>query len=239
MNNLIKYYNYIYLDPRKPGIYIYKDVPFIFKYEPFYIGKGTGKRSLSHLKTHNKTYSKGCFKNNLIKAILKQNLLPIIIKLNNNLLEFEALENETFLIKKIGRRDLKLGPLTNLKDCDKGKSNFHISKEHRDKISNANKGRIFSEEHKLKLKLTSKRIITEKGKKARRIRLELKGSWSNKEVLQLDLNNNIIQEFRSIKEAHEVLKLGKTYTGDRCRLHDLKIINNSYKLIFKHNDSQF
>ena len=35
----LKYFNYIYLDPRKPGIYTYKDVPFIFNYEPFYIGK--------------------------------------------------------------------------------------------------------------------------------------------------------------------------------------------------------
>ena len=32
------FYVYAYLDPRKPGVFQYKD--FRFDYEPFYIGKG-------------------------------------------------------------------------------------------------------------------------------------------------------------------------------------------------------
>ena len=34
------YYNYVYLDPRKPGRYIYDDINVSFLYEPYYVGKG-------------------------------------------------------------------------------------------------------------------------------------------------------------------------------------------------------
>ena len=45
MNN---YYVYVYLDPRKQGIYKYDN--FEFNYEPFYIGKGKNNRCNRHLK---------------------------------------------------------------------------------------------------------------------------------------------------------------------------------------------
>ena len=69
----LNYFNYIYLDPRKPGIFIYKDVPFIFKHEPFYIGKASCiKRMKSHITTSlNPKYASGKFKCSLIKSILK------------------------------------------------------------------------------------------------------------------------------------------------------------------------
>lgn len=236
----LKYFNYIYLDPRKPGIYTYKDVPFIFNYEPFYIGKAASKKRMkSHLSTSlNSKYASGRFKCSLIKAIKSVGLNPIYYSINKNISEFEALENEKFLILKIGRRDLSKGPLTNLKDSDIGKSNILVSLETREKRRLQNLGKTLSEEHKKKIGLSNKGFISPITIEARRKKFELEGNPLNKKVLQLDLNNNIINEFSSIKEAHEILKLGKTYTGDRCRLHDLKIINNTYKLIFKHNDNK-
>lgn len=237
---MLRYYNYIYLDPRKPGVYTYKNVPFIFKYEPFYIGKASlKKRMMSHMSTSfNSKYAHGKFKCSLIKAIKTAGLKPIIYSINKNISEFEALENEKFLILKIGRRDLGKGPLTNLKDSDVGKSNILISLETREKRKLQNLGKTLSEEHKKKIGLSNKGFISSITMEARKNKLKLEGNWCNKKVLQLDLNNNIIREFNSIKEAHEILKLSRTYTGDRCRLHDLKIINSSYKLIFKHNDNK-
>lgn len=42
-------YFYVYLDPRKPGRYCYKDISFL--YEPLYVGKGKNKRYLVHIKS--------------------------------------------------------------------------------------------------------------------------------------------------------------------------------------------
>ena len=49
-NKEIRYYNYVYLDPQISGNYKYyiDDKEFIFEYEPFYVGKGTGKRCNQH-----------------------------------------------------------------------------------------------------------------------------------------------------------------------------------------------
>lgn len=236
----LKYFNYIYLDPRKPGIYTYKDVPFIFNYEPFYIGKAASKKRMkSHLSTSlNSKYASGRFKCSLIKAIKSVGLNPIYYSINKNISEFEALENEKFLILKIGRRDLNKGPLTNLKDSDVGKSNMLVSVETRELKRQKNLGKTLSEEHKKKIGLSNKGFISEKTMLARKAKFELEGSWFNKRVLQLDLDNKVIREFKSIKEAYLYLELKRPYVSDRCKRHDLKIINNNYKLIFKCNDNK-
>lgn len=44
-----KYYNYMYLDPRKRGNYSYEGLNFSLLYEPFYVGKGEGYRKFKHL----------------------------------------------------------------------------------------------------------------------------------------------------------------------------------------------
>ncbi len=37
-----KFYTYVYLDPRKPGKFVFGK--YEFEYEPFYVGKGSGRR---------------------------------------------------------------------------------------------------------------------------------------------------------------------------------------------------
>ena len=46
------FYVYVYLDPTKPGNYVYGK--YWFNYMPFYIGKGNGDRVYDHLLYGNK-----------------------------------------------------------------------------------------------------------------------------------------------------------------------------------------
>ncbi len=105
-----KFYNYIYLDPRKPGLYIYG--LYKFEYEPFYVGKGKSKRYLDHLK-----YDKrNPLKTNIINKIINSgfDLKQYIVILHENISEDEAFHNEINLINIIGRRIDNLGPLSNM-----------------------------------------------------------------------------------------------------------------------------
>ena len=45
------FYVYVYLDPRKPGNYVYGE--YSFDYEPFYVGKGSNGRCTIHLCKYN------------------------------------------------------------------------------------------------------------------------------------------------------------------------------------------
>lgn len=109
-----KFYNYIYLDPRKPGRYCYEGLNFSLLFEPFYVGKGSSERKLYHLKYQNYSYEKNLFKKNKIKKISEKfDLQNFILQTNNNIPEFCSFAVEIFYIEAIGRLDLESGPLTN------------------------------------------------------------------------------------------------------------------------------
>lgn len=116
-----KYYVYVYLDTRKKGEYIYGD--YKFEYEPFYIGKGIGKRYLKHL-TETKDNTNNIFKFRLINKLNRLGLIPIILKIAIDLSEPDAYKLETELIKTIGRRCDKSGSLTNIVPDAKPPKNY-------------------------------------------------------------------------------------------------------------------
>jgi hypothetical protein len=120
------FYTYIYLDPRKPGIYKYKE--YKFNFEPFYVGKGSNNRCFIHLKCNDKS---NLYKTNKIKAILSKSLQPILI-------ECQSIKLEIDLIKIIGRINLGTGPLTNLTDGGEGHSGMIVSEETKRKIGKIN-----------------------------------------------------------------------------------------------------
>lgn len=124
---------YIYLDPRKPGEYIYDDLTF--DYEPFYVGKGKGNRCEIHL--YECTSRKSSIRYNKIKKIRQSGLEPIIIKLYENLEEKISFNLECLTIKKIGRKDLNFGPLINLSNGGEGESGYIFTNEHKLKLSNS------------------------------------------------------------------------------------------------------
>lgn len=133
-------YVYAYLDPRKPGTYVYEKLTF--EYEPFYIGQGVGRRVFAHIKTDKRNQ----YKYTIIQEILNSSNKPIIKIIKNNISEGEALRLERTVIKTIGRKDKNQGPLTNLTNGGQGHSD--PSQCTRDKIGRAHKGKIVSEKSK-------------------------------------------------------------------------------------------
>jgi hypothetical protein len=146
-----RFYVYALLDTSKPGIYMYGDL--IFDYEPFYIGKGTDNRDYhSAFDRHNS------FKKNKIQSLKKKNIKIFSIKISENLNEKDSFDLEISLIKKIGRRDLKLGPLTNLTDGGDGRTNIIVSEETKRKISESKKSQNLHNKHTESTKTLLKKI---------------------------------------------------------------------------------
>ena len=139
------FYVYVYLDPRKPGKFVYGE--YEFDYEPFYAGKGHGKRTLYFTRKHNGHL------NNKLKTTR-----PEIVYLINTITEEKAFEKEIQVIQTIGRADLGKGPLLNKTNGGEGTSGIKkiISDETRRKIGIGNKGKIISEEVKLKISISLK-----------------------------------------------------------------------------------
>lgn len=218
-----RFYVYVYLDPRKKGDYGYDD--YEFECEPFYVGKGHGKRSLEHLRESQLKHK--THKNNKIKKIRSEGLEPIIIKISENLFESDAFDSEVKLIKLIGRYDLGDGPLTNKTDGGEGIVGLIKTKEHRRNLSISRTGYKHSDEAK---KNISKSLIGNNRHKGcnhseetkKQISDSKKGvmSWNAQSVLQLDKEDNIINEWRSAKYAAEQLGLSQgniwsVVNGDR------------------------
>lgn len=148
------FYTYALLDPRKPGSFVYGE--YRFDFEPFYIGKGKGKR----MYVHNETWAlkKKTRKNNKIKSIIDDGYNHITVKISDYLLEKDALENEIRLISEIGRLDNNTGILTNHTDGGDGVSGHKHSYETRQKLTKISTGKKQSKE------TIRRRMIKSKGR---------------------------------------------------------------------------
>lgn len=134
------FYVYVWLDPRKPGVYNYGK--YTFTHEPIYVGKGFGKR------IQNK------HDNKILTFKLKKFFFPIHVKVKEDLFEKEAFSLEIKLIKKIGRIDLKTGPLCNFTNGGEGTSGIVMTEETKKNMSLSKKGKKFTDEHKRNIALT-------------------------------------------------------------------------------------
>lgn len=138
-----KYYVYVFTDPRRPGIFQYEDI--IFYNEPFYVGKGCGRRIKDHLDNSSLSANDNNIKNGKLRNIISKGFNPLdyCIILYNYLTNEDALQKEIDVIKTIGRIVLKNGPLSNLKDGGGG-SNGVIARG-----SSRLKGRTYEDIHGL------------------------------------------------------------------------------------------
>lgn len=123
------FYVYVFLDPRKPGQFVYPE--YFLGYEPFYVGMGSKNRINGSLTpTGNK---RNILKKRKIKKIKDSGHDVIKIKIKTGLSRGEACELEMLLIKTIGKIYDKTGPLTNI--TDGGDSSKPHSKEWRKVLS--------------------------------------------------------------------------------------------------------
>lgn len=132
--------------------------------QAFYVGKGQGNRCLWHIteakqKKHN--YNPNNYKLNVIRGILNKNLEVVIQKIEAPS-EQHAIEMEMLLIAMYGRKDIKTGCLTNCTDGGDGASGYKHTEEYKLASSLAQKGKVFSEEHKAKMRKPK----SEEGRKA-------------------------------------------------------------------------
>jgi hypothetical protein len=117
---------------------------------PYYIGKGKGKRA------YNK--SKGEVRPPKDKSK--------IIFLKQNLTEEEAFKHEVYMIAVFGRKDLGTGILHNKTNGGDGTSGWVPTEEWKKKLSEVNKGKLYSEEYKKKMsEILKGRIISEETKR--------------------------------------------------------------------------
>lgn len=118
------FYVYVLLDPRKPGNYEYG--PLKFKHEPFYVGKGKGRRDISHFRPGNLRKDSERIKNtkktNKIRKIVEAGFTPLSVRIKSNVREVSAFKYEVKAIELIGRG--KKGPLVNCTDGGEGTSGY-------------------------------------------------------------------------------------------------------------------
>jgi len=181
-----KFYVYLLLDPRNPGDYKYGKYEFDF--EPFYVGKGCGTRMYQHYCLSELKRCRNPHEIRKIKKILAAGLKPIPMKIKNCLLENIALNLEKKIIKAIGRRNLRNGPLTNMDEG--GRVGPKMTKKLKEKISKILKrkykngeithpwiGRKHSIETKLKISMTSR--MSQKPQKKQSKKTKIKIGLSN------------------------------------------------------------
>lgn len=101
-NTVPPFYVYAYLDPRKPGNFIYGE--FCFSHEPFYIGKGKNNRITEHLSDarSKSSFTKPSWLYHKIRKLSRLGLEPIMIKIKSGMHEEESLKLEARAIDTIG-----------------------------------------------------------------------------------------------------------------------------------------
>lgn len=190
--------------------------------EPFYIGKGKGRRG------YNFNY-----RNNLWNKVRDKYGVDVII-LNDDLIEKEALDLEIYWINRIGRKDINKGPLTNL--TDGGETNNNPSPSIRKFLSERMIGNqltkgIFRTKESSELTASKlrgiKRPLYVKDKLSVAQKLNTGDKSCNKKLV-LNINNGIY--YLSAKEAASIYNLN--YKNLNYNLNKLDQSKNNTGLIY-------
>ena len=143
-----RFHPYCLLDPTRPAVaYRIADMKLELPHEPLYIGKGERRRAYGHIKEarRNPTPVQNDHKGNRIRKLLRSGKEPIVLQLAKDGIEAFAFALELILIRAIGRRDLKTGPLTNRTNGGEGGSGVVFSPERRAAVASRSTGRVKSQ----------------------------------------------------------------------------------------------
>lgn len=178
-------------------IYIYENEKGI----PIYVGRGCGNRIKTHLTIalRRKKPHPFYFK---LRKMLQNGIKPKYYKVFTKLSASEAIDKEIELIKKLGRRDLGLGPLLNLSDGGEGLIN--MSERHRNAIRLRHTGKINSATTRQKISASKKNNTVISKSHRNKISKTLKGRKCSQESIEkrkeLRWINDGIQSFRIHKD---------------------------------------
>lgn len=162
----MKYYVYVLMDTRRPGEYQYGS--YRFAHEPFYVGKGKGKRWQEHISDAFRAKVDSHKQNKIRRIIAETGELPAVVILAEELEDADAFALEIEVIALIGRDDQGKGPLTNKTDGGKGQTGLVHTEETKELIrqkliayvekhGNGFAGKHHTEEAKAKKREASKR----------------------------------------------------------------------------------
>lgn len=206
----LNYYVYIYLDPRKPGNYIYDDIKL--DYEPFYVGKGCKDRINVH-KYKTKEKRRQHMLNKINKILLETNKEPIKIKYKDNLSNEDSYKLEEIIVDKIGRINNNTGPLINKTKGGHGSNGYKHTKETIEKVSKAIINYYKNNPHPSLGIKRSKEICKNisKGrlgiKHDRSTYLKKAKNLEIQPILQYDLYGNFIKEWELLTDLKKELKI--------------------------------
>lgn len=116
---------------------------------PFYVGKGRGERCNAHVAEAKYYVKRKSLKLNKIRKLLRLGMMPIVVKVEENVSDKQAIDLECLLIAEM--RDIGF-QLTNMTDGGDGAQGYKHTEEHKRWASETQIGRVFSEETKQKMR---------------------------------------------------------------------------------------
>lgn len=231
-----KFYVYVYLNPLKPGNYTYLEngIGIDFEYAPFYIGKGEGRRIYKHLNEAEK-FSQieeefeleniegiNWHKINTINKIHREGKEVIIYKICENIVEEFSYNLERFLIKLIGRSDLKLGILTNM--TDGGEGTFNRTKESYCKRAKKRKETYNNDPTIMKNQINNRKITEQNNPE-----IQIQRTKTHKQTMKDDptiIENRVLHRLETEKNNPEI-QIQRTKTFLQTLKNDPSIMKNA------------
>jgi len=116
---------------------------------PFYVGKGSAERCNAHVVEAKYYVKRKSLKLNKIRKLMSLGMEPIVVKVEENVSDKQALDLECLLIAEM--RDLGF-KLTNMTDGGDGAQGYKHTEEYKQRMREKFTGRVFTEEHRQKMR---------------------------------------------------------------------------------------